>query len=88
MTSYCEDCDEFFNYSLLKNKKYCPTCDNELKYYRTLANARRLAPVKARCMHCKLFSNGTYPEDITLIKPLYHKACEKFVPEKGVYYRG
>ena len=87
MVSYCISCDEFFDYRLLQDKKNCPTCGDGLYYFRTKAHARRLAPVKARCMHCVYLDGEGCPEDTNLIDPLYHKACESFVPKKGADYR-
>ena len=87
MLSYCEDCDEFFDYKLLENKKACPSCGKDLKYFQTKAMASRYARVKARCMHCKLFHERNCPEDITKIEPLYKKACESFIPKKDAVYR-
>ena len=87
MPSYCENCDEFFENKLVRNKKICPNCGNRLEYYRTKAVARRYARVKARCMHCKLFQERNCREDISKIEPLYKKACERFVPKKDAVYR-
>ena len=82
MPSFCLHCDEFYDYRRLNNTKKCPNCGNKLKYYNTEAIARKWAPVKARCMHCKLLGKQGCPEDIDTIKPLYQKACPLFEPKK------
>ena len=87
MPSFCLHCDEFYDYRRLSNTKKCPNCGNELKYYDTDAIARKCAPVRARCMHCKLLGKLDCPEDKETIKPLYQKACPLFDPKKDAKYR-
>ena len=33
MSSYCENCDEYLDHSLFKNKENCPDCGNALIHY-------------------------------------------------------
>ena len=87
MPSYCFRCDEFYDYKRLTNTKKCPNCGNELNYYDSHVIARKLAPVKSRCMHCKLIGKKGCPEDKETVRPLYQKACPLFIPKKDAKYR-
>jgi hypothetical protein len=91
MPLYCYHCDEFYDYNVVKrlgSTEKCLVCGNKYHaYYNTEVIARRWAPVKARCMHCRLLGKDDCPENGDQIKPLYHKPCERFVEKKGAKYR-
>lgn len=87
MQSYCLRCDEFYDFKRLIHTNKCPNCGNETKYYDSYVIARKLAPVKSRCMHCKLIGKKGCPEDKETVRPLYQKACPLFIPKKDAKYR-
>ena len=82
MPSYCFRCDEFYDYKRLTNTKKCPNCGNELNYYDSHVIARKLAPVKARCMNCKLICKKGCPEDKETVRQLIKKLAHYLFQKK------